>query len=248
MGCLIYGLIDPRDGRLRYVGKTTATLRKRLRAHLNDVKRGRVYIPRHKWMSELITAGLEPDGVEIEQDADDWREAEQFWIALLRAQGCDLLNATAGGDGLVSYRHTEETRRKQSESAKRRYLNPQERERTGEAVRRGFESEEARANLRAARKLVSPETQRANAERLIAYARSAKGRAATSARRTGVEVSEETRQRLSRSLRGKRWTDERRKAASERRLGRRHSEETKAKIGAAHRALALAAKASDCAS
>lgn len=150
----IYGLIDPKTGQLRYVGKTVSLLKRRLAEHISDVRRGRVWIPRHKWILSLLQDGLCPEIIEIETlPTEGWREAEMFWIECLRSQGCDLLNATAGGDGLTSYRHREDTKQKQSEAAKRRYQRPGEREKSGEAVRRAYEDENAYARLLAAAKV-----------------------------------------------------------------------------------------------
>jgi len=53
----IYGLLDPRTDELKYVGKTTGTLSYRLRSHINDVTRGRVYIPRHRWIKDVLSNG-----------------------------------------------------------------------------------------------------------------------------------------------------------------------------------------------
>jgi len=231
LGCVIYGLLDPRNGYLRYVGKTATTLHKRRLSHLSDVRRGRVYIPRHKWISELLAAGLEPEGVEIESDPADWREAEQHWIGFFRAAGCDLLNATDGGDGLESFRHTPETRAKQSAAARRRYQDDGERERTGQAVRAGHSRPGAASGKG---RTVSAET-RSKLSEIMATARWApEARAAQSARLRGVPKTEEHRAKASAAMKGRKRTPESIEKQVAKMTGRKLSDETRAKIRAAH--------------
>jgi hypothetical protein len=96
---LIYGLHDPRDGALRYVGKTKGTLRLRLAQHMTP-RELRLQHRRAKWLRCLKTMGLKPEARVIEvATADIWAERERYWIAFYRAQGADLVNGTDGGDG-----------------------------------------------------------------------------------------------------------------------------------------------------
>lgn len=61
----IYHLVDPRDGSVRYVGKTRGPLRRRLSAHL---RRGR---RRHdgwrRWLTELAALGQVPAIVPVRE-------------------------------------------------------------------------------------------------------------------------------------------------------------------------------------
>ena len=201
-------------------------------AHLNDVKRGRVYIPRHKWIASLSRASLTPEIFEIEQvDDADWRCAEQFWISYFRSIGCDLLNATSGGDGLCSYRHTEETRLKQSKAARIRYLKDSERTKTGLAVRRAFSALGTRETLR---KLASKRLHR-YPHHLVEFAKSEMGRKRVSLLMTWKPKSEETIRKLSEARIGKKRSIESRLKQAATRRGQKHSEETKKKISEARR-------------
>lgn len=238
LGCLIYGLVDPRDGRLRYVGKTSGSLERRRRAHLNDVRRGRVYIPRHKWMNDLLSLGLEPEGVEIEVDVADWREAEQFWIAYLRGIGCALLNATAGGDGLGGYKHRQETKAKQAAAARRRYQRPGERERTSAAVKAGKARPDAKASTG---RIVSAATREKLAAATKIYQNTPTAKAALSARLAGVPKSAEHRAKISAAKIGRPRTADSVAKQVATMTGRHHSPETRAKIAAAARARYAAA-------
>jgi hypothetical protein len=90
----IYGLIDPRTHRIRYVGKTVH-LEQRWRDHVREAR----YEISHRtlkgrWMRELSMAGLHPDLIVIEECGDDWPLRERHWIK--RISG--LLNETCGGE------------------------------------------------------------------------------------------------------------------------------------------------------
>lgn len=92
----IYGLKDPRDDQIHYIGKAD-DVQKRLVTHLKDRKNnaGRV-----AWIDELRAAGQEPGIVVLEESIqDEWREAEIYWIAKGRELGWPLLNIHKGGTG-----------------------------------------------------------------------------------------------------------------------------------------------------
>lgn len=95
----IYGLMDPRTGVLRYIGKTSRSLQQRLRGHLFDSKKKRNH--RERWISSLLESGLEPVIEEFDCVAGDGSDAERSFIGVARALGCRLVNATDGGDGVL---------------------------------------------------------------------------------------------------------------------------------------------------
>ncbi len=100
MTVVIYGLIDPLTAMLRYVGKTKNT-KARMATHLRlarkDVSKTHLYC----WIAGLLTKNARPELEVIERVAknEDANEAERFWIEYYKFLGCDLTNATAGGDG-----------------------------------------------------------------------------------------------------------------------------------------------------
>lgn len=102
----IYGLIDPRNQELRYIGKTVLTPERRRSVHVwrSSSKPGL----RHSmsWLASLKKADLAPEveTLEIVPPGADWVEAEQFWIAYFRGLGARLCNHTAGGEGQTGYR------------------------------------------------------------------------------------------------------------------------------------------------
>jgi hypothetical protein len=90
---LIYGLLDPRNGQLRYVGKTVSP-KARIAAHKSDLYNAR----KVAWQRELTSLGLEPKFIIFsEVPFDEWQQHERHTIARYRSLGCPLLNIRAGG-------------------------------------------------------------------------------------------------------------------------------------------------------
>ena len=106
----IYGLASSRDGRIRYVGQTAATLQTRFRSHDNACRNGKVG-PLYNWMRKETTHGYTVFYFEIERDAE-YNSAERRWIAWYRNHGASLLNQTDGGMGNVGYVVSDETRQR----------------------------------------------------------------------------------------------------------------------------------------
>ena len=110
---LVYALLDPRDGAIRYVGRTKRTLRCRLKEHLGP--RGKA-LRRHctKWVLQLQHLGLQPRIVLLQTyvDAESMLNGESRWIRRLRQRGFHLTNHTDGGDGIIGYTHTKKAREK----------------------------------------------------------------------------------------------------------------------------------------
>jgi len=76
----IYGLIDPRDAFIRYIGMSNDVYR-RFREHVQHP-----YSPSHKdrWINGLLEQGMVPGLVilEIVPDEAMAREREEFWITV----------------------------------------------------------------------------------------------------------------------------------------------------------------------
>lgn len=107
---VVYGLIDPRNQQLRYVGLTTRDISRRMEQHLRNNPTGKSH--KNSWVRGLKAAGLSPE-VEILERCTSWedlQESERFWIQYYRALGCALVNHTIGGEGSYGFRHTAETR------------------------------------------------------------------------------------------------------------------------------------------
>jgi hypothetical protein len=82
---LIYGLIDPRDRCLRYIGKTHKRRELRLAEHIGLATEGRG-APVYEWIRSLLGESLEPEIFVLERVAPggDWASAEQSAISRWR--------------------------------------------------------------------------------------------------------------------------------------------------------------------
>jgi len=94
----IYILIDPMDNQIRYVGKTSQSLGRRLSNHCRTDRRDTSH--KGRWIARLVRMGLRPI-IQVLQYVDEpfWAQAEQYWIGHYRSIGCPLTNGTIGGDG-----------------------------------------------------------------------------------------------------------------------------------------------------
>lgn len=114
---LIYGLVDPRDDQLRYIGKSSYGLKRPRSEHYRVMKgyEGQGY--RQNWIRSLDADGITYRIEVIQQfsESDILYDAERFWILYFRRMGCPLTNLTDGGEGTAGYRHTDEHKRKMSE-------------------------------------------------------------------------------------------------------------------------------------
>ncbi len=243
----IYGLIDPRNGHLRYVGRTKQTLARRRSAHIQNANKG-AELHSQCWIRGVLMDGLKPEIVLIERsDEVSWVEAEQFWIEYWRALGADLTNRAIGGLGCLGFHHSLEQREKWS------------RERCGEnhplyGVKRPPEIHEA---LRQGREkwqntVVHPMLGKKHSPETIAKIkarRAASQRTLTEAGRDGLRTAmaerwedPEWREKWTETMSGennpfygKKWTPEMRAklikyGPDNFHFGRKRSEETKAKL------------------
>lgn len=94
---LIYGLVDPTTGQLRYVGKSTSRLRRPARHSApSELKKDNTH--KGRWLKTLS----QKPAVVVIQELDDTEilsEAERFWIQYFRQLGMPLTNLTDGGEG-----------------------------------------------------------------------------------------------------------------------------------------------------
>jgi hypothetical protein len=116
---IIYGLVDPRSGQLRYIGKSTSGIR-RVREHSYPSFLKREQTHKTKWIRQLAEQGMTPNAVVVQElpDAEGLYEAERGWIAYFRSMGCPLTNLTDGGEGVPGHRVEASTRAKISQALK----------------------------------------------------------------------------------------------------------------------------------
>lgn len=148
---LIYRLIDPRDQRVRYVGKTETRLSRRLAGHIKQAKDGRGGSSA-PWILDLLAQGLRPriEMIETVPVGNAWPAREKHWIAEYRRQYPDLLNIALGGAGGGAIYMTPEVKERlriaakqrnhaiQRERARAQMANPQYKNRVAEAIKRKF--------------------------------------------------------------------------------------------------------------
>ncbi len=117
----IYTLTDPRDGIIKYVGKTQTELKYRLNGHGNELhlKRGG---RKNNWIRSLKNLGLMPIIEELDRvDINEWGFWEQYWISQIKTWGFDLKNESEGGYGPVGHKPSKEALEKRSISLKKAY-------------------------------------------------------------------------------------------------------------------------------
>ena len=196
MSVLIYALVD-RSGHIRWIGKTER-IQKRYASHLKE----------RPWVKAM----------RIIEYADDsnWQERERYWIAYGRKHGWPLENQADGGESCAGFKMTAEANAKISKALKGRRLSEEHRAALSRAwdVRRinGFSNnpESTRIKLSLAHKGIPLTTEhRKNISRSrllkgIKHSSEAKERM----RQRALSISDETRQKMSLSHRGKTLSDE----------------------------------------
>lgn len=129
-------LRDPRADQIslttvRYVGKTIAPLRQRLKGHLSkaaNLKSDKYNLWVARWIRTLAASGLCPTISVIEEVGADWAVREAYWIAHCREIGAILTNLTAGGEGTYGRKATQEQRENCRLGAARRWSSEEQRE------------------------------------------------------------------------------------------------------------------------
>jgi hypothetical protein len=91
---VIYALVDPRSGEIRYIGKTEKRIARRLAEHIEHP----VNAGTRSWIANLGSLGMAPRIEPITCCGERWWEGkEAFWIRWVRIHGGDLLNRDPGG-------------------------------------------------------------------------------------------------------------------------------------------------------
>lgn len=137
---IIYGLVDPRNGAVRYIGKSS-TGRRRPNLHRKPSVLARDKTHKANWIRSLQREGLTYtiEVLEIVPSCELLNEAERYWIAKARGGGWPLTNHTVGGEGVIATRRTRSV-----VASRRRYAHSAETKAKIGAAHRG--------------KVVSPET------------------------------------------------------------------------------------------
>lgn len=122
----IYGLVDPRTGHVRYVGKSHNP-KNRLQNHLTP-RQLKSKSHKNSWLRGLLDSGYKPRLVLLEEvNESKWQEAERRWIVYYRSLPGypPLTNGTSGGDGIdKGTKFGDETRKKLSEMRRGKKMPP----------------------------------------------------------------------------------------------------------------------------
>ena len=111
---LVYGLLDPITGCLRYIGKSTSGFFRPTQHFYRSNLKSNTH--KNNWIKGVLNIGLKPKIICIHEvdDGEILNQAEQFWIQYYISIGADLTNSTAGGNGLYGYSHKIESKQKTS--------------------------------------------------------------------------------------------------------------------------------------
>ena len=118
----IYTLSSPLDEEIvKYVGYTCNPT-KRYSKHVNSYKSGVSKVK--TWIKSLHFKELKPIMNIIDEfdTVEKAKQAEIGYIKLYKSVGANLKNLTLGGEGIVGYKHTEETKQKISKAGKGRTI------------------------------------------------------------------------------------------------------------------------------
>jgi hypothetical protein len=111
----IYGLVDPKNNQIRYIGKTQQPLKRRLTQHIYDNGLSNKY--KYNWINKLKNEGLKPQIIELETcNEENWVEREKFHIK----NNNNLTNLTDGGESGLFF--TKEIIKKISDGLKKKWL------------------------------------------------------------------------------------------------------------------------------
>lgn len=251
----IYGLFDPRDNQLRYVGKTI-NLENRLRDHISWAIQDDP-CPKSDWIKELLALGLEPKIDILEKTTEkDWAELEIKWIATCRILGLKIFNVANGGpnppdwmgrkqsvyhvqkrvearQAKGNYQHSEETRKKISEHRKGKATGPNNpfygKQHSKEIMDRIIKANKGKISTFKG-KHHSEETKQKISEANRGKQLSEEHKQKLSKAFIGRKMSPEFSEKLRQANLGKHLSDETKKKLRQANLGKQHSEETKQKI------------------
>lgn len=143
----IYALCEPDTKTIRYIGKTNC-LDRRLKSHWRDSRKRKNHLG--YWLSSLAASPALLILREVPES--EWEEWERRYIRSARALGFDLVNGTAGGEGvtagkILSAEHVEKIRA----HVTGRIFSTEHRARISASLTGRIFSTEHRAKIRASR-------------------------------------------------------------------------------------------------
>lgn len=113
---IIYKIENKIDGKI-YIGKTTRNLDIRIEEHFN-CRKDDSYL--HKAIRKYGKDNFIISTIEEVNDIKTLNDREKFWINYFNCKSPKGYNLTDGGDGVIGYLHTNETKKKISDCSKGR--------------------------------------------------------------------------------------------------------------------------------
>lgn len=217
----IYGLYDPRNGELRYIGKTI-DLQARLWGHVARAQSGEKSY-KSSWILQLLKADLYPIIEVLEETGEEnWSELEEEWIAKCLADGARLTNLSDGGEDPPNWTGT-----KQSPEHIRKRVEARQKNNTY------WHSERTKKKMSETKKGTA--TGKDNPFYGKIHSEESKRKMSVSsmgqvAWNKGIPHTEETKEKLRLANAGRVHTEEAKLKMSLAQLGKTHTEETKGKL------------------
>jgi hypothetical protein len=95
----IYALIDPRNDKVKYIGKSN-TPRQRTIDHISEARVSKDKYKKLQWIRSLLKEGLKPTLEILDEVCENqWKFWEQHYISLYKSWGFNLCNHDNGGLG-----------------------------------------------------------------------------------------------------------------------------------------------------
>jgi group I intron endonuclease len=221
------GSLSPSD--VRYVGKTTQRLKRRLNMHISDSARHKHYCA--NWIKSLTNQGLHPEihMVTIVPECGSGIN-EKYWISYYRGCGSNLTNLTEGGEGIPGYVCSKSLRELRSRAAKN--ISEETRRKRSKALSGEKNPMFGKHPSDATKKLLS--------EAMSGEKNPMFGRTGEKSPMFGKQHSDAAKKLMSEAnsggnhpLFGKKHSDETKKLMSEVKLGKRFSDEHKKRLSEA---------------
>ena len=134
--CKIYALVSSeRPADIRYIGKTIHTLRWRLACHIREAIKLQIKNHRCNWIRKSLGDGFAIQIILLDEAVGDGCKEEISWIKHGKERGWKLTNNTDGGDGTPGRITTPETREKIRIAVKRYFESPDARKKASISAR-----------------------------------------------------------------------------------------------------------------
>lgn len=153
-----YTLSDPNNSNeIRYIGKTTQKLSRRLDQHISSAKRAKQGKGSNNhntnWINKLLEKGYKPvieeiDLFECEDTSKEWVIFEKYWISQFKTWGFNLTNLTLGGDGNQNQYFSKESQLKKAEKLRGIARPTEVKQRISESHKGKIKTEEHIENIR----------------------------------------------------------------------------------------------------